>query len=71
MVIYLDGKKVGSVPYKGHYMVEVDDNNHYFEFHWTMAIKGKCHCPINKTFVGGLQLVTNRFLGSINVEFTM
>ena len=71
--VYLDGKKIDTIPYKGHLIVELDNNNHYFEFHWNkgLGIVKKCHCFLNEKFVGGIQLVTNRFLGSINVEFTM
>lgn len=71
--VYLDGEKKGTIPYKGHLTVEIDNNNHYFEFHWNkgLGFVKKCHCFINNKFVGGLQLVTNRFLGIINVEYTM
>ena len=71
--IYMDGVKKGSVPYKGHFVVEIDNGGHYFEFHWNrgLGIVKKCHCFINETFVGGLQLVTNRFLGTIKIEYTM
>lgn len=70
--IYMNGNFIGSVAYQGVKEIVIGDDNYYFEFKLRLGgITRKCHCFVNNTFNGGLKITTNRFWGTINVEYTM
>lgn len=71
--VFLNGAKVGTLTAKGELAVEIGNENAFFEFHMNqgLGIVRKCHCFVNQIFNGGLQLKTNRWTGSISVEYTM
>ena len=71
--VFLNGVKVGTLAAKGELTVEIGNENAFFEFHMNqgLGIVRKCHCFVNQIFNGGLQLKTNRWTGSISVEYTM
>ena len=75
MDVYMNNEKIGTLSPKGKMTVELGDDNYYFEFVWHNGYmyqpKARCNCYINKTFCGGIQLCTNRWLGTISVAYTM
>jgi len=73
MDVYLDGQLIGKISSGKTMDVEIDYNNHCFEFHWNRVIgqPKKCMCFINTTFVGGIQIVVHRILDKISSEYTL
>lgn len=70
--VYMNNTKIGSVAYRGVMEVELGNDDAYFEFHLNNGgFTRKCHCYVNNTFNGGLQITTNRFWGTLGVKFTM
>lgn len=71
--VHLDGKFLAKIPYKGVITVNLDYDNHCFEFQWKkgFGIVRKCQCFINKTFVGGVQIVTHRWADKISCQYTL
>ena len=71
--VFLNNQFIGKVPYNGCLPVELTDDNAYFEFRLKASIgfPRTCHCFVNKTFTGGLQLKTNRLIGTISVDYVM
>ena len=71
--VFLNNRFIGKVAANSCLPVELTDDNAYFEFRLKAAIgfPRKCHCFVNKTFTGGLQLKTNRLFGTISVDYVM
>lgn len=71
--VFLNKQFIGKVPYNGCLPVELTDDNAYFEFRLQSPIgfPRTCHCFVNKIFTGGLQLKTNRLIGTISVDYVM